>query len=151
MPEAVRAKPSLAFWAVSVALLLWGLLSQWIWVDFFRLSPEQYAEMVETPEYRQSYAKDLAAIPSWSIALAIAAAFTRLVGAIALLLRRAVAFPLYLVSTVLFLVVIYRGFVLADAGTAMSPGHIGVEAAFVALSLFAAWFAYRNRSVGILR
>ncbi len=76
---------------------------------------------------------------------------TRLLGAICLLLRRAWALPLYIVSLVLFVVALYRAFVLAKVAGVMSGPHIGVEVVFVALNIFAVWFAYASRSKGLLK
>jgi hypothetical protein len=59
--------------------------------------------------------------------------------------------PLYIVSTACLLVALFRAFVLADVANVMSGGHIVTEVVFVALSVFAVWFARRNKARGILR
>jgi K+ transporter len=76
---------------------------------------------------------------------------TRLLGAIGLLLRRAWALPLYIISVVFFLGALYRAFVLANVSSVMSGAHISVELVFLALSIFAVWFARENKSKGILK
>ena len=89
-------------------------------------------------------------ITFWAIAVGIIAAVTRLLGAIALLLRSAWALPLYLVSLTFFLVALFRAFVLADVANVMSMGHVATEVVFVTLSAFAVWFAYKYKANGTL-
>jgi hypothetical protein len=139
------------FWAISAALLLWGLGGASIYVAYFVETPEQFAQGAESAAHEQAYAEYVSDIPPWAIGLGIGAAAARLLGAVALLLRRAWALPLYVTSLLLFAGVLFRAFVLADAATAMSAPHIATEGVFLFLSLFAVWFAYANRANGILK
>ena len=79
------------------------------------------------------------------------AAVTRLLGAISLLLRRAWALPLFTVSTLFFLVALYRAFVLAGVASVMSAGHIATELVFLTLGILAIWLAHSSKSRGILK
>ena len=142
--------PSVSFWVISVALMLWGLAGASIYVAYFFETPEEFAQTAETAANRQAYADYVANIPYWAIAIGIIAAATRLFGAIGLLLRRAWALPLYIVSVVFFLGALFRGFVLANVSSVMSGPHIVVEIVFLALSIFGVWFARENKSKGIL-
>jgi hypothetical protein len=144
-------RPTLLFWVISVALLLWGLAGASIYVAYFVETPEQFAQTAETSENARAYADYIAGIPYWAVAIGVIAAATRLLGAVGLLLRRAWALPLYAVSLVFFLAALYRGFFLADAADAMSAPHVAVEALFVALGVFAIWFAHRRKAKGVLR
>ncbi len=143
--------PSVSFWVISVALMLWGLAGASIYVAYFFETPEEFAQTAETAANRQAYADYVSNIPYWAIAIGIIAAATRLFGAIGLLLRRAWALPLYIVSVVFFLGALFRGFVLANVSSVMSGPHIAVEIVFLALSIFGVWFARQNRFNGILR
>jgi len=136
---------------ISIALLLWGLGGASIYIAYFIETPEEFAETAEIAAKRQAYADYVASIPFWAIAVGIIAAVTRLLGAIGLLLRRAWALPLYIISVVFFLVVLYRAFILANVASVMSGPHIAVELVFLALSIFAVWFAHKNKSRGILK
>lgn len=149
--ETTDNRPPILFWVISVALLLWGFAGASIYITYFIETPEEYAEMVETVASRQAYADYVANIPFWAITVGIIAAAARLLGAIGLLLRRAWVLPLYFISLVFFLVALYRAFILANAASAMSGPHIAIQLVFVALSIFAVWFAYENKSRGILK
>jgi hypothetical protein len=139
------------FWVISVVLLLWGVGGASIYVAYFVETPEEFARTAEIEANWEAYAEYVANIPFWAIAAGIAAAVTRLLGAIGLLLRRAWVLPLCIASTVCLLVALFRAFVLADVANVMSGGHVVTEVVFVALSVFAVWFASRNKARGILR
>jgi len=143
--------PSISFWAISIALLLWGFGGASIYIAYFVETPEEFAQMAETAANRQAYADYVANIPIWAIGVGIIAAVTRLLGAIGLLLRRAWALPLYIISVVFFLAALYRAFVLANVSSVMSGAHISIELVFLALGIFAVWFARENKSKGILK
>lgn len=151
MLKATGSAPSVLYWVISVVLLLWGLGGALIYIAYFIQTPEEFARAAETAANRQAYADYVANIPSWAIAAGIIAAVTRLLGAIGLLLRRAWALPLYIISVVFFLVALYRAFVLANVASVMSGPHIAIEIVFLALSIFAVWFARENKSKGVLR
>ena len=149
--KATDTVPSVSFWVVSIALLLWGIGGASIYIAYFIETPEEFAQAAETAANRQAYADYVANIPVWAIAVGIIAAVTRLLGAIGLLLRRDWALPLYIISVVFFLGALYRGFVLANASSVMSGPHFAVELVFLAFSIFAVWFARENKSKGILK
>jgi hypothetical protein len=149
--KANERKPSILYWVVSIALLLWSVAGASIYVAYFVETPQQFAQTAEAPENRQAYAEYVAAIPLWAIAVGIIAAAARLLGAVGLLLRRAWALPLYVVSLIFFLAALYRAFIIADVASVMSGAHIAVEFVFLGLSVFAVWFAYAQRAVGVLK
>lgn len=144
-------RPSILFWVIAAVLLLWGLGGASIYVAYFVETPAEFAAGAETAANQEAYAEYVANVPWWAIAVGIIAAVTRLLGAIGLLLRRAWALPLYVVSLIFFLVALYRAFFLANVASVMSGGHIATELFFLALSIFAIWFAHANKSKGILR
>lgn len=146
-----ESRTPLSFWLISLALLLWGLGGASIYVAYFVETPGEFARTAETAANREGYAEYIANIPFWAIAVGIAAAATRLAGAIGLLLRRAWALPLFVMAAVFFLAALYRAFIVAGAARVMSPAHIGVEILFLTLSIFAIWFAWKNTSKGILK
>jgi hypothetical protein len=146
-----KAAPGLFYWVSTILLLLWALGGASIYIALYFEGAERFAQTAETAENRAAYAEYVAHIPWWAIAAGIVAAVTRLGGALALLLRRAWALPLYVVSAIFFAVALYRAFFLADVASVMSPGHIAVEALFLSLSLFAIWFSFSNSRNGVLR
>ncbi len=145
------SRPDAAYWVIAVILLLWALGGASIYVAYFVESPQQFSMTAEDAEHREAYAEYIANIPAWAIAVGIIAAAARLLGAIGLLLRRAWAVPLYVISAIFFLAALYRAFVLAGVAKVMSAPHIAVEVVFLFLSLFAIWFSLRSKAKGVLR
>ena len=151
MVDTSDSRPPVFFWVISIVLLLWGIGGASIYVAYFVETPEEFARTAEIEANWEAYAEYIANIPFWAIAAGIAAAVTRLLGAIGLLLRRAWVLPLYIVSTVCLLAALFRAFVLANVATVMSGPHIATELVFVALSIFAVWFTHENKSKGVLK
>ena len=147
----VKDAVPVSFWIVCSVLLLWGLGGASIYVAYFLETPEEFARGAETAANSEAYANYVANIPVWAIAVGMISAAARLLGAIGLLLRRAWALPLYVISAAFFLLVLYRAFVLAGVASVMSGPHIAIEVVFLALSVFAIWFALENKSNGILK
>ena len=98
--KATHTVPTVSFWVISIALLLWGLGGASIYIAYFIETPEEFAQTAETAANRQAYADYIAHIPFWAIAVGMIAAVTRLLGAIGLLRRRALALPFYIISVV---------------------------------------------------
>lgn len=151
MPQSPDSRPSILFWIIALFLLLWGLAGMSIYIALFVESPEQFANSAEDAAHAEIYAEYVANIPAWAIGAGIIAALARFFGAVGLLMRRAWALPLYVLSLVFFLAALYRAFILSNAAEAMSPPHIGIQVVFTALTLIAIWFALRNKSTGVLR
>lgn len=150
MLHATRNAPPLLFRVISIVLLLWGVAGVSIYVAYFLETPDEFAATAESAANRDAYARYVAEIPLWAIAAGIIAAVARLLGAIGLLLQRAWALPLYVISLVFFMAALYRAFFLANVASVMSGGHIATEVVFLSLSLFAIGFAYRYKVRGIL-
>ena len=145
-----RAKPSLAFWLIAGLLFLWALGGVSIYAALAFEGAARFARTAETAENAEAYAAYVSAIPPWALGLAIAAAGARFAGAVALLLRRAWALPLFAISALLFIATLVRGFVFSNAASVMNAAHIAVEGVFLALSLFAIWFSADAKARGIL-
>ena len=150
MQDTADRRPTLLFWIVSLALLLWGFGGATIYIAYFIESSTEFAETAEIAANREAYADYIENIPAWVIAVGIIAAVARLLGALGLLLRRAWALPFYVLSLISFLAALYRAFVLADVASVMSASHIATEVTFLSLSVFAIWFARANKKRGVL-
>lgn len=151
MPQSSETRPSILYWIISLFLLVWGIAGASIYIALLFETPEEFAASAEDAAHAEIYADYVANIPAWAIGAGIIAAAARLLGAVGLLMRRAWALPLYVVSLIFFLAALYRAFVLANAAEAMSPPHIGIQVVFTSLTVFAIWFSLRNNSKGLLR
>lgn len=140
------------YWATAGFLFLWGLAYTGLTLFSFALADaDDWAELVAEGRILPEYVEYIGRIPGWVIATTAVAAATRLGGAIGLLLRRTWAAPLYAISLGCVVVIMFRGFVLANVASVIRTSQVWVEALFMALSLFAAWFAFHMKSQGRLR
>lgn len=145
-------KPPVSFWAISIVLLFWGLAYGFLVAFTLLLStPEDWSELVANGVIKQEYADYIAGIPTWVMAITVVVAITRFLGAVGLLLRRSWALPSYAMSMGLVFVIMFRGFVLANVASVIRDSQIAVELLFIALSIFAVWFARDNKIKGILK
>lgn len=147
--ETISLAPS--FWVTASLLLLWGMAGLSIYVAYFIETPEQFAQTAEDAAHREAYAEYISNIPVLALVLGIGAAVTRFAGAGALLLRSRWALPLYVLSALMFSVLLYRAFVTGKASEVMSAPHIAIEFIFLALHAYAIWFAYQNQRTGVLK
>ncbi|MDF2180181.1 hypothetical protein P2G88_18150 [Aliiglaciecola sp. CAU 1673] len=132
-------------WLISGFLLLWGMAYAFLVIFTFALStPEHWAELVSQRRIKAEYAEYISNIPVWVIAITFVAAFTRLLGAILLLLRNSWAFCVYAISLGVVMVIMFRGFVLADVASVIRPSQIILEVVFLLISLFAVYYAKKQ-------
>lgn len=141
----------IVFWCISGFLLFWGVAYFGLVVfSFFIATPEHWATLVQDGRIKAEYAVYISEIPAWVIGITLVAALTRLLGGIALLLRKGWALPCYVISFIFVAIIMFRGFVLADVASVIRNSQVVLEFVFLAISAFAVWFAYVNRNNGTL-
>lgn len=114
------AGPSPSYWMVTAFLMVFSLASASIYVRFLTVSPAEFAATYEHGPNTAPYLAYVENIPAWSIAVGAAAAATRLIGVICLLIRRKLALSFLALSLALLLVAMFRAFALAGAASVMS-------------------------------
>lgn len=145
-------KKPILYWCIAGFLFLWGAAYAGLVVfSFFLSTPEHWALLVSDGRIKAEYAVYISEIPGWVILLTILAALTRLFGGAALLMQKAWALPLYGISLCLVIVIMFRGFVLADVASVIRGSQIVLEFAFLMISVFAVWYAFAQTSNGTLR
>lgn len=139
-------RPDPLYWTVAVFLFVWALAyGGLVYLSFATSSPDHLAELVKREIIKETYADYIAHIPNWVRGLSVFLVAMRLMGAIGLLLQRLWAAPAYAIALLATLVIMYRGFFIADAASVIRTSQIFVEVGFVAVSIFAVWFAYKSR------
>ncbi len=133
------------FWSVASFLLVWALAYAGLVIfTFWLATPEHWQGLVAEGRITQGYADYIARIPHWAIVFTFVAAAARLSGAVALTLGSTLAVPLFAVSLALVAILMFRGFVLADVAQVIRGSQVLLEIVFLALSVFALWFAWRR-------
>lgn len=138
MPINAGLRPPAWFWIVGVVLLLWGLMGCFAAYMQITTGPEAWGD-VENAEYNRQLYASLPAWFNWVYGLAVG---TALVGAVALLARKAIARPIFIVSVIA--VVIQFGYsflatdLIAHKGVAMT---VPFPVFILAVAVFSVWFA----------
>lgn len=136
-------KPPVWFWVAGTLLLIWGLIGFGGFVTDRMMTPEMVAKMSDYDrQLRMSQ-------PGWTVWAYGLATVTGLLGSLALLMRRRVAQPLYVVSLV-FVVVLF-GYVLGGTDIIAAKGFAtaaGLPIVIALLALFSIWLASLARRRG---
>lgn len=141
----------LIHWAVTVFLLLWGLAYAGLVVFTFVLSsPDHWSKLVAEGRITAEYAEYISRIPNWVVAITFIAALTRLLGAVALVFESSFALHSYAISLCFVIVIMYRGFVIANVANVIRNSQKLLELAFLAISFLAVWYAYKQVENGVL-
>jgi hypothetical protein len=129
---------------VSIILLLWNLMGVGAFVSQWFMAADQLATL--PPAQQEMWAK----MPSWAWAAYAVAVFAGTAGAIALLLRKKLAVPLFLLSFVAVLVQFTYPFIIAGGLTTLGATAL-IFPAFIILVAIVQWrFAVANRATGRL-
>ena len=143
---------STSYWLVTGLLLLWGLAyASLVFFTFGISTPSHWAALVSEGRITAGYADYIAKIPGWVVLITVIAAITRLFGAISLLLRKRWAFLSYAVSLCFVIVIMFRGFVLANVASVIRGSQIMLEFVFLSISIFAVWYTNKQIKNGVLK
>ncbi|TAK07608.1 MAG: hypothetical protein EPO38_12495 [Rhizorhabdus sp.] len=134
------------FWIVGALLLLWGAAGIFA---FYSQLTTPYDQMVA--EMGKAAADCIRDMPGWLWWVYGVAVWSGILGTIALLLRRAWARPLYLVSVIAVVVQFGHSFLIAKIQNVMGWSAAGFPAFIVAMGLFQLWFADMASKKGWLR
>ena len=145
MASNFTVKPPAWFWVVAVLLLLWELMGVYACIQQFRLGADA---MGPSTDYDR---KLFAAMPAWYNWVYALAVGTGALGAAAMLARKALAKPLYIVSTIAVIVQFGWLFVSTDIIAAKGVWVTYFPAFILVLSLFAVWLSDMGIKRGWLR
>lgn len=109
MSDALDNKPSMNFWIIGAAALVWNLLGIVIYVGQVTMTPEALAKLTEDQQNL------ILSTPVWANAAWAIAVNAGAFGSLLLLLRKSLAIPLFLVSLIAIVVQDFEAFVLRDA------------------------------------
>lgn len=130
------------YWAVAVVALLWALAGCFAYVTQVGTSAEELARL---PQAQQDIWN---AMPTWATAAYAVAVWAGLGGAIGLLLRKAWARPLYLLSLAGIVVQFGWVFLVTDILTTVGPSSAAFPAFILIAGVALVWLADHSRKRG---
>jgi len=136
--------PSSKFKTIAIIATIWNAVGVGMYLASTQIPPELLVE-----SYGQAYADMYAAKPAWSTSAFAIAVFAGLIGSIGLLMRKAWAFHLLLLSL--------AGVIIHNLWGLMAGAfnHVGMFDKIMALAVlliavFLVWFAHKHKSNGTL-
>ncbi len=144
MTEEITGKPPMSFWLVGGIALIWNLFGMYIYVNQVTATPEGLAAGGYTPEQIDF----MMAIPQWATSAFAIAVTTGVVACLFLLLRKALATALFVISLAAVLVQNFYTFALKDAFTIFGPAPAVIQSVVIIVAAALIWYARHARSKG---
>lgn len=125
MSDVLNNKPSINFWIIGAAALIWNLIGLVIYVGQVSMSPEALSKLTEAQQ-------DLiTSTPAWANAAWAIAVNAGVFGSLLLLLRKSWATPMFLLSLVAVVIQDFEAFALRDA-----YGVLGINSLIIPSMVF---------------
>jgi hypothetical protein len=132
------------YWVIALVALMWNLIGLAMFVVQVRMTPDMIAAMPAAQQ--QVYA----ATPAWiNIAFGVAVVFGVL-GSLALLLRKRLAAPLFLVSLLAIVVQMVGAYAVTPAWQAYGAAGLGMPVMLVVIAAYLYWYASKAAAKGWL-
>lgn len=145
MATVAEARVPAMFWIVGALALLWMLAGVAAYLIDVSMTPDELAAL---PEAQAAIHNSR---PSWVIGASALAVFVGALGAIALLLRRAWARPLFIISFVAAVLQFGWAFGVARAHEVLGPSSFGLPFAVLVIGAALIWHAGMSQRRGWLR
>jgi len=146
MSEESTSKATTAFWIIAGAMLVWNLIGLMFYYQQSTLTPEVMMDLEMT-------AQQIAHItntPAWGHSGYAIAVNAGVLGAIFLLLRKAWAIPMFVISLAGALVQDLDAFVLRDAMDAWGSGAVFLPLLVLVICVVEIWYSRQAKAKGWL-
>jgi hypothetical protein len=135
MSEEFAGKPPRSSRVISIVALLWNLVGVMAYVAQVTMTGEDLAALPEAE--RMLYEN----VPAWATAAFAVAVFAGALGSLLLVLRKAWAVPLLILSLVAILVQMFHNLFLADTVAVMGTAAVAFPILVIVIAVFLAWYA----------
>lgn len=146
MTEESTSKPSTAYWVIAGALLVWNVIGLMFYYQQSTLTPEIMMDLGLTPQQMAHITNT----PAWGHSGYAIAVNAGVLGAILLLLRKAWAMPLFVISLVGVLVQDLDAIILRDAIDAWGPSGLALPIVVIVICVFEIWYTRAAKAKGWL-
>ena len=143
MSDAINGKPPVSFWIVAGVALAWNLIGLFMYYSGVGATPEQL-KAVYTPEQFAA----IEATPLWVTSAFAIATTTGVIASIVLLLRKALAFLLFVVSFVALLIQDLYLFLLSDSVAIFGSSLLVIQGSVFVGGVIWIWYANLARNRG---
>jgi hypothetical protein len=124
-----------SFWIIAGVALVWNLLGVGAYFSHVMMTEEA---IMQLPEAEQMLYQDL---PAWATAAFAVAVFGGALGCLLLLLRKALATPVFILSLAGIVVQMYHSFAIANTMEVYGPGSTVMPAMVLVIGILLVWYA----------
>ena len=142
-----RTKTPWHVWLVGIVAVLFNSIGVFDFVMSMARGAEYMASAGMTPEQIAHYLD----MPGWMTVVWAVGVFGAFLASICLLLRRKLAFPVFVVSLAAFLVSLLHTYVLTNGGAIMGPQMAITSAVIAGLLAFFSWYSRVMAARGVFR
>lgn len=146
MPEKPIDKPPMSFWVIGGVLLFWNLVGLLFYYMQVTMPPEVVAQNFS--EAQQAFLNNT---PRWATSAYAIAVTTGVLASALLLLRRSVAFMLFVVSFAGVLVQDFEAFVLSDGLGVWGSRALVLPSVVIVIGVFAIIYSRNAQTKGWIR
>lgn len=146
MINTLNEKPPMSFWVIAGALLFWNLVGLMFYYMQVTMPPEVIAGNFNAAQ--QAFLNNT---PRWATSAYAIAVTTGVLASALLLLRRSVAFMLYVVSFAGVLVQDFEAFVLSDGLAIWGSSALALPSIVIVICIFAIFYSRSASARGWLR
>ena len=139
-----NAKVPTSFWVISGIALIWNALGIFNFIGQTFMSEETLRAL---PEDQQVLFEN---VPMWLTIIFAIAVITGTLGCIGLLLRKAWAVPLLLISMITALFQMLHGLIMTDMVSVMGTSAIVTTVLVIVVAIFLYWYSKQSKAKGWL-
>ena len=144
--EFIDDRPTITFWIVSGAALIWNLLGLFMYVSTRTTTAETYAAQGYTPDQIAF----INSTPEWALSAFAISVTAGVLASLFLLLRKAWAVPTFILSFVAVVVVNINTFVLSNTVEVLGVGPVYVQSAVILIGILLILYSRSAKGKGWL-
>ena len=146
MTDTLDAKPGFAFWVIGAVALVWNLFGMMLYVMQVSATPEQLAAAY-TPEQVDL----ITSAPAWATSMTAIATTAGVLGCLLLLLRKALAAPVFVVSLIALVIQDLYAFGMTDTLAVFGSQPLIIQTVVFVVAVLLVWYSRRATATGLLR
>ena len=131
-----------SFWIIGIIALIWNLIGVASFAMTVTMSPEAIAEL---PTDQQPFYEN---VPLWATAAYGIAVIFGALGCVALLMRKSVAVPLFVVSLVAVFVQFGHAFGMTNVVEVVGASSLGLPTLVTVVGAFLIWYSTSTKTKG---
>ena len=144
--EFIDDRPTITFWIVSGAALIWNLFGLFMYVSTRTTTPETYA----AKGYTQDQIAFINAMPEWALSAFAISVTAGVLASLFLLLRKAWALPTFILSFVAIVVLNINNFVLMNTVEVLGMGPVYVQSTVIVVGILLILYSRSAKAKGWL-